>query len=46
MKMEHTISAPHDGVVGELDVTAGDTVGTGTVLAVVTPHSDPVERSA
>jgi len=46
MKMEHTISAPHDGVVGELDVTAGDTVGTGTVLAVVTPHSDPVEGSA
>ncbi|WFB11774.1 ATP-grasp domain-containing protein [Streptomyces sp. LX-29] len=38
MKMEHVISAPHDGVVTELDVTAGSTVAMDQVLAVVTPH--------
>ncbi len=35
MKMEHTVSAPHDGVVRDLDLVAGRTVDTGTVLAVV-----------
>jgi acetyl/propionyl-CoA carboxylase alpha subunit len=36
MKMEHTITAPTDGVVSELNVGEGSQVDTGTVLAVVT----------
>ncbi|GHF44753.1 acetyl/propionyl/methylcrotonyl-CoA carboxylase subunit alpha [Streptomyces morookaense] len=39
MKMEHLISAPHDGIVTELDVTAGSTVAMDQVLAVVTPET-------
>ncbi|GAA3078534.1 biotin carboxylase N-terminal domain-containing protein [Kribbella aluminosa] len=35
MKMEHTIAAPVDGVVGELKVAAGQQVEVGAVLAVV-----------
>jgi propionyl-CoA carboxylase alpha chain len=35
MKMEHTISAPADGVVGELRVEAGQQVEVGAVLAVL-----------
>jgi propionyl-CoA carboxylase alpha chain len=35
MKMEHTISAPADGVVTELTVAAGQQVDLGAVLAVV-----------
>jgi biotin carboxyl carrier protein len=35
MKMEHTIVAPVDGVLAELNVEAGDQVDTGQVLAVV-----------
>ncbi len=35
MKMEHTVSAPYDGVVSEVDTEVGRTVDTGTVLAVV-----------
>jgi acyl-CoA carboxylase subunit alpha len=35
MKMEHTISAPSDGVVTELPVEAGQQVEVGAVLAVV-----------
>lgn len=35
MKMEHTISAPTDGVVTELPVQAGQQVDVGMVLAVV-----------
>ncbi|WP_371406210.1 acetyl/propionyl-CoA carboxylase subunit alpha [Kribbella sp. NBC_00662] len=35
MKMEHTIAAPVDGVVGELKVEAGQQVEVGAVLAVV-----------
>ncbi|MFF4736256.1 acetyl/propionyl/methylcrotonyl-CoA carboxylase subunit alpha [Streptomyces sp. NPDC001262] len=38
MKMEHLVSAPHDGTVTELDVTAGSTVAMDQVLAVVTPE--------
>ncbi|WP_037678377.1 biotin carboxylase N-terminal domain-containing protein [Streptomyces albus] len=38
MKMEHVIAAPHDGIVAELDVTAGSTVAMDQVLAVVAPH--------
>ena len=35
MKMQHTISSPTDGVVGELAVTAGAQVESGAVLAVI-----------
>lgn len=35
MKMEHTISAPADGILVELAVAAGQQVEVGTVLAVV-----------
>ena len=35
MKMEHTIAAPADGVVGELKVEAGQQVEVGAILAVV-----------
>jgi biotin carboxyl carrier protein len=33
MKMEHTIAAPADGVLAELNVTAGQQVDVGAVLA-------------
>jgi biotin carboxyl carrier protein len=33
MKMEHTIAAPGDGVLAELNVQAGQQVEVGTVLA-------------
>jgi len=35
MKMEHTITAPADGVLVELNVTAGQQVEVGAVLARV-----------
>ncbi|BBZ00203.1 acetyl/propionyl/methylcrotonyl-CoA carboxylase subunit alpha [Mycolicibacterium fallax] len=35
MKMEHTLTAPNDGVLKELNVIAGQQVDVGTVLAVV-----------
>ena len=35
MKMEHTIAAPADGVLTELNVTVGQQVEVGTVLARV-----------
>ncbi|GAA4486212.1 biotin carboxylase N-terminal domain-containing protein [Rhodococcus olei] len=35
MKMEHTITAPADGVLTELNVTVGQQVDVGAVLAVV-----------
>ncbi len=37
MKMQHTISTPHDGVVADVAVTVGDQVAAGAVLAVVQP---------
>ena len=36
MKMEHRITAPTDGVIGELPVSVGQQVDMGAVLAVVT----------
>ncbi|TYB68991.1 ATP-grasp domain-containing protein [Nonomuraea sp. PA05] len=36
MKMEHTVTAPHDGVVSELSARAGQPVDMDAVLAVVT----------
>jgi propionyl-CoA carboxylase alpha chain len=35
MKMEHTVTAPTDGEIGEVGVRVGDTVDLGAVLAVV-----------
>ncbi len=35
MKMQHTVSAPHAGVVTEIDVNPGAQVASGDVLAVV-----------
>jgi propionyl-CoA carboxylase alpha chain len=37
MKMQHTITAPYDGLVAEVPVTVGAQVGAGDVLAVVEP---------
>jgi propionyl-CoA carboxylase alpha chain len=41
MKMQHTIAAPHDGVVSEIPVAVGDQVTAGAVLAVVQPTQQP-----
>ena len=41
MKMEHTVRAPHDGVVTEVLVAPGDQVETGAVLVVVDPKGAP-----
>jgi len=38
MKMEHTIAAPAAGLLAELNVTAGQQVDVGAVLAVVQPE--------
>ncbi len=35
MKMQHTITAPSDGVVSELDVSPGQQVEAGVVLAII-----------
>ena len=35
MKMEHSLVAPFDGTVGEVNATAGGQVGEGAVLARV-----------
>jgi 3-methylcrotonyl-CoA carboxylase alpha subunit len=35
MKMEHTLTAPHDGVVEALACTVGDLVEEGVELAIV-----------
>jgi propionyl-CoA carboxylase alpha chain len=35
MKMQHTVSAPHAGVVAAVSVAAGQQVQAGAVLAVV-----------
>jgi propionyl-CoA carboxylase alpha chain len=40
MKMEHTITAPSDGVLAELNVSTGQQVEVGAVLArVESPES-------
>ena len=41
MKMEHTITAPSDGVLAELNVDAGHQVEVGAVLARVDAPHDP-----
>jgi propionyl-CoA carboxylase alpha chain len=35
MKMQHTVTAPHDGTVTEINVEPGAQVASGEVLAVV-----------
>ncbi len=40
MKMEHTLKAPRDGVIGELLVEAGEQVQDGTVLLVLEEETD------
>ena len=40
MKMQHTIVAPHDGVVTDLPVAVGTQVTAGDVLAVVEAETD------
>ncbi|MFF3115854.1 acetyl/propionyl/methylcrotonyl-CoA carboxylase subunit alpha [Kitasatospora sp. NPDC057904] len=46
MKMEHVISAPHDGVVSELRATAGATVAMEELLVVVTPTEEGADVPA
>ncbi|WP_435820700.1 acetyl-CoA carboxylase biotin carboxyl carrier protein subunit [Kitasatospora cineracea] len=41
MKMEHVISAPHDGTVDDLRVAAGATVAMDAPLVTVTAAEDP-----
>src|SRR5581483_3022757 len=45
MKMEHVIAAPCEGVLEQLRVRAGSTVGMDELLAVVTPDEAMEERS-
>ena len=40
MKMEHALTAPFDGTVGELGVAVGDQVTDGAVLATITAAED------
>ncbi|QMU67993.1 biotin carboxylase N-terminal domain-containing protein [Streptacidiphilus sp. P02-A3a] len=40
MKMEHVITAPHDGIVEQLRAVPGGTVAMDELLAVVTPHEE------
>jgi propionyl-CoA carboxylase alpha chain len=44
MKMEHTITAPADGVLAELDVAVGQQVDVGAVLARVQDREDQGEQ--
>jgi acetyl-CoA/propionyl-CoA carboxylase biotin carboxyl carrier protein len=37
MKMEHTLTAPLDGVVGELHARKGQTVALDEILALINP---------
>ena len=47
MKMQHTITAPTDGVLSELAVAMGQQVSAGEVLAVVTdPNQADPEQTA
>ncbi|MDP3969392.1 MAG: biotin carboxylase N-terminal domain-containing protein [Nocardioides sp.] len=45
MKMQHTVSAPTDGVVTELPVTTGQQVSAGDVLAVVDAGTQAVDTN-
>lgn len=41
MKMEHTISAPNDGVLAEINVQTGQQVEVGAVLGVIASAAEP-----
>jgi propionyl-CoA carboxylase alpha chain len=43
MKMEHTLAAPNDGVLTELNVTPGEQVEVGAVLALVADPDTDIE---
>jgi propionyl-CoA carboxylase alpha chain len=43
MKMEHAVAAPTDGVLAELNVTVGEQVEVGAVLAKVEAHAENAE---
>ena len=43
MKMEHTITAPSDGVLAELNVDTGQQVEVGAVLGVIASAAEPGE---
>jgi pyruvate carboxylase subunit A/propionyl-CoA carboxylase alpha chain len=45
MKMEHSVTAPADGVIAEIAVAVGHQVELGDVLARVEPADDPGGRS-
>ncbi len=44
MKMEHTVAAPGDGVLAELNVEPGQQVEVGAVLARVEDQSEETAR--
>jgi propionyl-CoA carboxylase alpha chain len=46
MKMEHTVPAPHDGTVEEVNVEVGQTVDVGMVLAMVKEVTVEVGQTA
>jgi 3-methylcrotonyl-CoA carboxylase alpha subunit len=41
MKMEHSLRAPHDGLVVEVDCSPGDQVPAGAVLVVIESQGQP-----
>ena len=43
MKMQHTVTAPHDGTVTEINVEPGSQVASGEVLAVVAGATEEQE---
>ncbi|MBH0778163.1 acetyl/propionyl/methylcrotonyl-CoA carboxylase subunit alpha [Nocardia bovistercoris] len=45
MKMEHTVAAPAAGVLSALEVSVGQQVDIGVVLAVVDPDTAPTESA-
>jgi acetyl/propionyl-CoA carboxylase alpha subunit len=45
MKMEHAIAAPHGGIVSEVNVSVGEAVQVGTVLAIVLNQDDGATQS-
>jgi len=45
MKMEHAVAAPHGGVVSEVNVSVGEAVQVGTVLAIVLDQDDGETQS-
>jgi acetyl-CoA/propionyl-CoA carboxylase biotin carboxyl carrier protein len=45
MKMENEVHTLRDGIVSELSVRAGESVGTGQVICVVTPEQESDARA-